>query len=71
MNDQQQSTAESGTSSKSSDNENDNNTNAESSSKISDSELFPGDDSGSEYIGSTSKSHRMKIPFPYKSVSKN
>jgi hypothetical protein len=64
MNDQQQSTAASGTSSKSSDNENDNKTNADSSSKISDSELFPEDDSGSEYIGSTSKSHKMKIPFP-------
>jgi len=64
MNNQHSSTAASGTSSKSGDNENDNNTNADSSSKISDSELFPEDVSGSEYTGSTSKSHRMKIPFP-------
>jgi hypothetical protein len=49
MNDQQQSTAASGNSSKSCDNENDN-TNADSSSKISDSELFPEDDSGSKYV---------------------
>jgi hypothetical protein len=63
MLDQQQSTATTGTLSQSSDNKNDNNTHAESSSKISDSKLFSDDDSGSEYIGSISKSHRMQIPF--------
>jgi hypothetical protein len=64
MHDQQQLTATTGISSQSSDIENNNNAHAESSSKISDSELFPDDDSGSEYIGSSSKSHSMQIPFP-------